>query len=300
MKPIHFYILAAIMLTALTIFYPHTLVKPGKLIAGHKEIEKSCLSCHTPFMGSTPTKCTSCHKSDEIGLMTVAGRPLSPKAAKVLFHQKLTNENCLGCHSDHMGRDAQNAIKSFSHNYLNTPVQNECISCHNSQTPDDPTHRRVGENCVSCHQTDDWKLASFDHKRIKADFEKDCLSCHQADRPDDELHYQVEVNCYDCHTTERWKPSTYNHDRYFRFDRHHPADCMSCHTTAKNFSEYTCYSCHEHSEAKMAREHREEGIMNFKKCVQCHRSGDEDEAKRKWRKSRPSKWKERYEDDDDD
>ena len=46
---------------------------------------------------------------------------------------------------------------------------------------------------------------------------------------------------------------------------------------------YTCYGCHEHSRSKIREEHLEEGIRDYENCVECHRSGDEDEAKRIWR-----------------
>jgi hypothetical protein len=34
---------------------------------------------------------------------------------------------------------------------------------------------------------------------------------------------------------------------------------------------------------KIREEHVEEGIRDYEKCTECHRSGDEDEAKRIWR-----------------
>jgi hypothetical protein len=42
-----------------------------------------------------------------------------------------------------------------------------------------------------------------------------------------------------------------------------------------DYSRYTCYGCHEHSPEKIRREHIEEGIRDFKNCVECHRSADE-------------------------
>ena len=49
------------------------------------------------------------------------------------------------------------------------------------------------------------------------------------------------------------------------------------------FVDYTCYGCHEHSRSKIREEHVEEGIRDYENCVEGHRSGDEDEAKRIWR-----------------
>jgi hypothetical protein len=50
-----------------------------------------------------------------------------------------------------------------------------------------------------------------------------------------------------------------------------------------DYASYTCYGCHEHSRSKIRAEHIEEGIRNYENCVECHRSGDEDEAEWLWR-----------------
>lgn len=46
--------------------------------------------------------------------------------------------------------------------------------------------------------------------------------------------------------------------------------CETCHKN-NDYSLYTCYGCHEHSQAKIRAEHVEEGIQNFENCVECHR-----------------------------
>lgn len=53
-----------------------------------------------------------------------------------------------------------------------------------------------------------------------------------------------------------------------------------------DYSSYTCYGCHEHSRSKIREEHVEEGIYDYENCVECHRSGDEDEAEYIWRTKR--------------
>jgi hypothetical protein len=35
---------------------------------------------------------------------------------------------------------------------------------------------------------------------------------------------------------------------------------------------YTCYGCHEHQQARIIAQHRNEGIANIEKCARCHRS----------------------------
>ena len=112
---------------------------------------------------------------------------------------------------------------------------------------------------------------------------KDCINCHK--KPIDSAHNKASENCFQCHTTKNWTSSTIDHREYFRFDKHHSSDCESCHPNA-NYSEYTCYNCHEHSQRKIRKEHVEEGIRDFENCVTCHRSGDEDEAKRNWKEEK--------------
>ena len=57
---------------------------------------------------------------------------------------------------------------------------------------------------------------------------------------------------------------------------------MTCHVD-DNYNQYTCYGCHEHSRSKIREEHVEEGILDYEACVECHRSGDKEEAEELWR-----------------
>lgn len=250
--------LAALVLLA--IFMPHLMISPGALISAHAELTTDCFACHTPFIGSTPEKCIACHKVEEIGLKTTTGFPVGRESKNVAFHQKLNEEDCVACHSDHKGVKSFRPISRFSHNLLDDVLQQECDSCHRN--------------------------------------------------PGDSLHRKIKGNCKECHTQKEWTPATFDHNEYFRFDRHHDANCESCHVE-NDYSNYTCYSCHEHSKSNVRREHLEEGIREYENCVECHRSGDEHEAERIWKskRNRTSKSgslkgykrerKERYYDDDD-
>ena len=102
----------------------------------------------------------------------------------------------------------------------------------------------------------------------------------------DLVHTSVKAGCDPCHQTAAWTPATFDHEPYFRFDRHHPEDCGTCHTTAGDLGAYTCYGCHEHTPRNIRSEHLEEGIREFEACEECHRSGDEEEAERAWKKMR--------------
>ena len=225
--------LAALVLLA--IVSPHLMISPGKPIAAHAELATDCFACHTPFIGSTPEKCIACHKVAEIGIKTTKGLAIDTEEKNVAFHQKLTEEDCVACHSDHKGVQAFRPIGQFSHQLLEPAVETLCDSCHAN--------------------------------------------------PGDALHQKIEGNCSSCHTQERWTPATFDHDEHFRFDRDHTTDCSTCHMN-NDYSNYTCYGCHEHSRSKIREEHVEEGIYDYENCVECHRSGDEDEAEYIWRTKR--------------
>jgi hypothetical protein len=221
-----------VVLIALAIAMPHLMISPGQPIAAHAEIAGDCFACHVPFFGSTPEKCIGCHEVAEIGIKTTKGLPIGGEKKNVAFHQKLIEEDCVACHSDHNGVMAFRPISRFSHGLVAVSVREQCEGCHTN--------------------------------------------------PGDSLHRRIEGNCGECHSIEAWKPATFDHDEHFRFDRHHPADCASCHID-DDYTRYTCYGCHEHSRSNIREEHYEEGIRNYENCVECHRSGDEDEAERRWR-----------------
>jgi hypothetical protein len=167
----------------------------------------------------------------------------------------------------------------------------------------------VEEDCVACHS--DHKgvmpfrpISRFSHELLEISTREQCDSCHA--KPGDNLHLKTKDDCNACYNMTAWTPATLNHDDYFRFDRHHDTDCETCHVE-NNYSDYTCYGCHEHSRSEIREEHYEEGIRDYENCTECHRSGDEEEAERRWRSlSRGGDayryWRngEHYDDDDDD
>ncbi|MCB1762061.1 MAG: class III cytochrome C family protein [Gammaproteobacteria bacterium] len=218
-------------LLALTIFAPHLMIQPGKLMDAHLELTGDCFACHSPFLGSSPEKCVQCHKVEEIGLRTTQGLDITKEKKSVAFHQRLTEEDCVACHSDHKGVQAFKPIGRFSHELVALETRAQCAACHSN--PSDPLHQKITGNCAQCH------------------------------------------------TIDGWTPADFEHDEFFRFDRHHPADCETCHIPGE-YSSYTCFGCHEHSRAKIRAEHVEEGIYDYENCVECHRSGDEEEAERTW------------------
>jgi hypothetical protein len=198
-------------------------------------------------------------------------------------HAELTDD-CFACHTPLLGSRPQ-----------------KCIACHavaeiglvtTGGVPIDRERKNVAfhqelleDDCVACHADHRGvqafrPIGQFSHALLAAATRDRCDGCHSG--PDDALHRRIEGNCAQCHTQEAWLPATFDHDDYFRFDRDHDTDCVTCHL-GNDYASYTCYGCHEHSRSKIREEHLEEGIRDYEQCVDCHRSGDEDEAKRIWR-----------------
>lgn len=260
------------------ILFPYYTINPGVMIEDHMYLKNDCLNCHSLGAGAQTEKCIECHQVSGIGLKKVSGREKEPVNAKGnLLHQSIINIQCYDCHTEHNGLSRENATLKFRHDVLSADLQRECVKCHSPQKPADDIHKTLTANCSECHSTEAWKPSHFKHELLDEKL-NECRGCHESKQPADVLHksFGNAVQCGQCHTTDKWKPSTFEHTKYFRFDGNHPSNCADCHDVNRTFESYTCYNCHEHSAAKIEREHLKEGIRNFSNCVECHRSGDED------------------------
>lgn len=271
-----------LVLLGLVFVYPHLMVSPGALMPGHAALTTDCFACHKPLHGASKERCLTCHALADIGLRTTKGVPINPVSSlpssrpKVPFHQKLTEQNCMACHSDHANpKLTGHSRKAFSHALLRPETRERCDTCH--AAPGNEMHRKLDPaiSCSQCHRSGAWKPASFDHANLPATVLGRCETCHKP--PADTLHQQIAGNCAQCHAPKAWKPATFDHAKYFVLDKDHNASCTTCHTTT-DYRQYTCYGCHEHTPSNISRKHIREGIRNFENCVKCHRSANEREG----------------------
>jgi hypothetical protein len=231
-------ILAAnlIAITALVFIYPHLMVAPGKLIPGHKQLEKDCFACHASFTGADSTRCVICHKPADIGRLTSAGLPIAKPLTTVPFHQKLANQDCLACHSDHAGTMRFRLQGRFNHSLLQKTILDQCQSCHKS--PADNLHRQISGNCGQCHNQNKWSPAIFDHVKyfnLDGDHNASCVTCHAGN------DYQ-RYTCYGCHEHTPDNIRRKHIEEGMRnFD-----NCVECHRSAS-----------EHGEGKRERSRKE-------------------------------------------
>ncbi len=232
-----------------------------------------------------------------LGLALFAPEQMITPGRTMQAHEEIAGD-CFACHTPFLG---------------STP--DKCQACHKVEAIGLKTTRGVAigdekknvafhqqlieEDCVACHSDHNGVMAfrpisRFSHELVEVAVRERCDGCHA--NPDDNLHRKIAGNCSQCHTIEAWKPASFDHDDAFRFDRHHDTDCVTCHQES-DYGRYTCYGCHEHSRSNIREEHYEEGIYDYENCVECHRSGDEDEAKYHWRargEREDRRWRDEY------
>ena len=181
------------VLAVLSFVYPHLMVGPGKLIAGHQQINADCFACHVSFTGVHSEKCVACHKPADIGRLTTKGVPVSKPLTSTPFHQELTSQDCVACHSDHAGVKRYQVQGRFNHGLLKKGLNEKCQSCH--KAPTDTLHQQISGNCAQCHSQTRWTPATFDHDKyfvLDRDHTTRCVTCHVRN---DYKQY----TCYGCH-----------------------------------------------------------------------------------------------------
>ena len=190
-----------------------------------------------------------------------------------------------------------------------TGAPTNCVGCHQTDFDNttDPAHGSSGftTDCTVCHTTTTWQNATFDHNAsgfqltgahrtatcvschtngYSGGTPTTCIGCHQADYDQSSNPNHVAAgfptDCTACHNTTGWTGANFNHDgNWFPVysGRHKSVwtDCATCHTNSANYMEFTCLSCHEHSQTSTDGHHR--GVRNYRydsqACYSCHPRG---------------------------
>jgi len=260
------------VIAVLTFVYADLMISPGHVIAGHKDIQGDCFACHTLFVGATDSKCVKCHKVKDIGIRTTRGAVMLKDMGKVpvAFHQKLSEQECVACHSDHAGIAIYRARFKFSHALLDGETRKDCVACH--AKPQDKIHEKASIKCSQCHTDEKWKPATFKHELLSAADLAQCTSCHQASAPKDKLHETSSKKCGLCHLTDTWKPVDFKHEKLPKAELE---QCASCHKKPtdklhKSASE-KCGQCHVTEKWKPATfKHEALSRAELRQCVNCH------------------------------
>ena len=211
-----------VVLAVLALVYPHLMVGPGKLIPGHQKLEADCFACHASFTGAASERCVTCHKPDQVGRLTTTGLPIAKPLTSTPFHQKLINQDCVACHSDHAGVKRFRQQGRFDHALLQKEARGQCQDCHKS--PTDSLHQQITGNCSQCHSQDKWLPATFDHNKyfvLDRDHNTRCVTCHLRN---DYSRY----TCYGCHEHSLASiRREHIEEGISKFD-----DCVECHRSA--------------------------------------------------------------------
>ncbi|MEJ2620385.1 MAG: cytochrome c3 family protein [Candidatus Thiodiazotropha sp.] len=223
-------------------------------------------------------------------LMITPGKPIQA-------HREFADD-CFACHTPFIGSQPEKCMACHKVSEIGIKTT-KGLSIGGEKKSVAFHQNLVEEECVACHSDHNGVMAfrpisSFSHELVEVNVREQCNGCHS--NPDDNLHRKIEGNCSQCHNIDAWQPATFDHDDYFRFDHHHDAECKACHID-NDYTNYTCYGCHEHSRSNIREEHFEEGIGDYENCVECHRSGDEDEAERLWRSRSNGLYRSREEND---
>jgi hypothetical protein len=245
----------------------------------------ACLDCHAgPGFAVAGSTCDSCHAKDDA-------------------HEGRFGTDCAGCHQATAWKDV-----TFDHSKSAFPLDGKhtgvaCLECHAGpgfavagstcgacHSKDDAHKGQFGADCGGCHKTTAWKDVTFDHS--KSAFPLDgkhltvkCAQCHEKGvfkgtatacsachkQPATHVGTFFAGTCTDCHTTAGWKPANLKNHPFPLDHGGTLSECAVCHPV--NYATYTCYGCHDHTEAGTLAQHAEEGITDLRDCIKCHAGG---------------------------
>jgi hypothetical protein len=285
------------------------------LEGGH--LTASCSACHASLdFSGAPTDCASCHTDVHQGeLGSDCARCHTPRsfvdrAGMTRLHQStrfpLTGAHrvtdCDLCHTP----SPQGQLTFVNRG-------SECQDCHLSRflATTDPPHESSGfpRDCAQCHAITVWSAARYNHNdtdfpltgrhrsiacascHVNGGYQgapTTCVGCHQQDydATTDPAHVisGFSTDCASCHNTSGWTGANFNHDGnffpiYSGTHRNKWTSCASCHPNSASFAEFTCTTCHEHSQSLMDPKHSERSGYRYdsQACYSCHRNGQGDD-----------------------
>jgi hypothetical protein len=265
--------------------------------ANLKSSSLACVSCHQKDFDRTtapnhraagfPMTCESCHRPSESTWRSSGGAGFNHSSVFPLVGSHTTLD-CQSCHKSNVFRG--------------TP--RECVGCHlpNYNAAQNPNHVAANfpTTCETCHRPTDlqWRGTSFNHNAVFAlvgthatqacaachgnnvyrGTPRECVGCHQAryNATQNPNHAAAgfPTTCQSCHrpTDASWTQGTFSHTRFPLTGPHNRA-CAECHTTANNYTQFSCTACHARGETDS--HHREVGGYRYESvaCYSCHPNG---------------------------
>lgn len=289
--------------------FNHAAVFP--LLGQHAQ--QVCAACHkNNVFAGTPRDCVGCHR-DAYNRTTSPPHAAAGFGTACETCHRATDASFRGASFNHatvfplVGRHAQQVCASCHKNNVYRGTPRDCVGCHRDayMRTTSPNHVAAGfpTTCENCHKATDssFRGASFNHATVFAlvgqhasqacaachvnnvyrGTPRDCVGCHRSnyERTTSPAHAAAGfgTTCDTCHraTDSSWRQGTFNHR--FPITGRHNAACSTCHQ-AQPYSNFTCLSCHEHSQASMDREHRGRNGYRYdsRACYSCHPTGRAD------------------------
>ena len=237
--------------------------------------DPACVACHMdPHRGEMGIDCARCH----------VPRNFIDRTRMQRAHQE-TRFPLRGSHRALDCEDCHPIVQSGRLQFVNTPV--ECEACHLPlyQTTSDPDHAASGfpTDCDQCHAPSVWEQGRFNHA-----FAQDpCVTCHQDDydatSDPDHTAASFPTDCELCHTPTRWGNATFDHVAFPIYSGRHRGRwdaCSTCHITPADFSDFSCFGCHPHSdEQETTSDHDDVDGFQYHSvaCYACHPQGEADD-----------------------
>ena len=260
--------------------------------------QKLCASCHEdPHQSELGTDCSRCHTA----------RSFIDRTAMVRGHQ-LTRLPLTG---GHVGLECESCHAPAAQGHLRfVGTPGECEACHMAayRAARQPDHAAAGfpTDCRRCHSPRAWTTNAFNHDATRfpltgahrglacaschgggvyAGKDPNCVACHRAnyDATTNPNHAVLGFStaCATCHSTTSWSGAQFDHDtRFFPiYSGGHAtrwSACSDCHTSPSNFTVFTCFTCHPHSDqAKTDGNHASVSGYSYQSsaCYSCHPRG---------------------------
>jgi hypothetical protein len=234
-----------------------------------------CQNCHIEHKGSEASITTLAYQNvhhDELSGYSLAshgqdydGNPMDCDSCHQQKGYAAASLDCISCHVEE------------DHDYMSEHIElfgNSCISCHDGADrmmafKHDEVYKledkHAEADCADCHTGQVFEAAA-----------RDCIDCHE----DPEIHDgKFGRDCSRCHTAVAWTPAyLIRHNFYLDHGSDQNHDCETCHLA--NYTDQTCYNCHEHTQTNMQEVHLAEHISEYQECAQCHPTGISGEAAR--------------------
>ena len=269
--------------------------------------QTECNACHSDVHEQTVgNECARCHTPNSWMVTNITKLHQQSRFPLIGPHR---TADCKDCHKNLLSASAS-AIPPSSRLRFD-PMGIECYDCHKANyiATTRPNHKAANysTNCTDCHNMNsyEWKGAGINHNffpltgvhatddcnkchksGVFTGLSHECVSCHQADYASasnpNHASLNFSTNCKDCHTLSAgWKPADYkDHDAVFPiYSGKHNGQwntCADCHTNPANYSEYSCTTCHEHSN-KTEVDNKHNGLSGYSfnsiACYGCHPTG---------------------------